>query len=167
MPSTRTRGKGQLEVESREIQGFSITSLSPTSPFAFAIARDGSFWAEPQERDRHGDLLQTTKPNRRFCPTQGRTTFPQAGTFLMRRPPKRFGLLCRAQPVTHRVARLAWRNKKSVGESERELGIILSLIGGVPRRIRVQHDYRRRFASRIEMLGLRSALQEEPRLDAS
>lgn len=118
-------GKGQLEVESREIQGFSITSLSPTSPFAFAIARGRLILGGTAEAIATA-ISSDTKPNRRFAQLRA-DYFPQAETFLCVDLEKvRIFVESRRTAIARR---LAARNKKSVGESERELGIILSLMG--------------------------------------
>ena len=118
-------GHGQLEVESREIQGVSITTLSPTSPFAYAFGQGRLVIGGTAESVARA-IRSEVPTNRHFSQLRA-AYFPQAETFL-----------CvdletvRTFAESHRAAiarRLASRNKKSVEDAQRDLDLALALMG--------------------------------------
>ncbi|AGA29665.1 hypothetical protein [Singulisphaera acidiphila] len=116
---------GQLEVESREIQGVSITALSPTSPFAFAFGQ-GRLVIGGIAEAVAGAIHSEASTNRRFSQLRA-TYFPQAETFLCIDLEK-----VRTFAESHRTAiarRLALRNEKTVENAQRELDLALALMG--------------------------------------
>jgi hypothetical protein len=111
-------GQGQLQVESREVEGRKVTALSPTSPFTFAIDRDrlilGSS-AAAVVRSLSRSTIATESPVERL--RAGR--FPGAESFAY----VDFVQLHR-YILDHRgpiVERQAARQHRRVGEVERDL----------------------------------------------
>jgi hypothetical protein len=111
-------GQGQLQVESREVEGRKVTALSPTSPFTFAIDRDrlilGSS-AAAVVRFLSRSTIATESPVERL--RAGR--FPGAESFAY----VDFVQLHR-YILDHRgpiVERQAARQHRTVGEEERDL----------------------------------------------